>query len=257
MEDYVLTTQILTEFELERKEQHKVRAFVIMQEKLQKNYEYDLMGKQVVDYVKETLSNYETSIIKVKDDKQSLVEILAPHIKDEDYIIVLYGDTPLVRSSTIDDALEYATTKGLDYCKLYKGGIFKASAVRSGKIEYLSEANFLSKEDFFCVFDNNSISKARQIMKQRIIEKHIKNNVEFFDISSVYIDSTVDIASNVKIYANNVVKGQTTIASGCILNENNVINNCKIEENCVISSSYLNNTKIKKNSNIGPFKIKE
>ena len=110
MEDYVLTTQILTEFELERKEQHKVRAFIIMQEKLQKNYEYDLMGKQVVDYVKDALNSYETSIIKAKDDKQSLVELVASHVKDEDYIIVLYGDTPLIRSSTIDDALEYATT---------------------------------------------------------------------------------------------------------------------------------------------------
>ena len=72
-------------------------------------------------------------------------------------------------------------------------------------------------------------------------------------MNNVYIDSTVDISAFVEIGANNVLKGNTVINSGCILKENNIIENSVIGENCEIISSVIKNEKIDSNTNIGPF----
>ena len=259
MEDIIFTTQILTQFDLEQKNNHKVRAIVICQEKMQNVYQFDLMGKEVKQYVYDVLSDFETTTVVLKDEKKTLVEVVAPYVKDEDYVLVLYADTPFLTKNTIVDALEYATTKSLDFCKLYRGAILKASAVKQNKIEYMSEANFLDKNDFFCIFDNKTICQARRIMNKRNIEKLVKNGVEIFDVDNLYVDSDVEIESGVKIYSNNVIKGHTKIGKQCVLLENNVLNNCELEQNCEIKCCYLENVKIKKNEKIGPFekRIKE
>ncbi len=253
MNNFILSTELLTEFELSSPQEHKIRAVVICQNKLKSLYNEDLMGKGVKEWVIDSLKSFETQEIYIDDNKKSLIEIVTPIIKDEDYLIVLYADTPLITENVIFDAVEYATTKNLDFCKLYRGAIIKTDAIRNNSFEYSSEANFLDKEAFFTVFDNKTITHARQVLKNRILDSLVKNGVNFFDKSSCYIEAQVEIASNVKIYANNVIKKFSKIMQGSVLGENNIIINSEIGENCQIVSSFIQNEKIKKGSKIGPF----
>lgn len=253
MNDFILSTELLTEFELSSPQEHKIRAVIVCQNKLESLYNEDLMGKGVKEWVVDSLKAFETQEIYIDDNKKSLIEIVEPFIKDEDYLIVLYADTPLITENVIFDAVEYATTKNLDFCKLYRGAIIKTDAIRKGSFEYSSEANFLDKEAFYAVFDNKAITHARKVLKNRILDDFVKNGVKFFDKSSCYIESNVEIASNVKIYANNVIKNYSKIMQGSVLGENNIIINSEIGENCQIISSYIQNEKIKKGSKIGPF----
>ena len=51
------------------------------------------------------------------------IEVAKKYIKDEDYTIVLYDNTPLLKEKTILDLLDYTQTKRLDICLLPKGFI--------------------------------------------------------------------------------------------------------------------------------------
>ena len=258
MNDFIFTTEFLTEFSLSQASDFKISAIILYEDKLSSIYKEDLMGETSSSLVKKALNGYKIKEVNASTS-DNLVDLVRQNIEDEDYIIVLYANTPLIKEESVSDALSYATTKNLDYCKLYHGAIFKTEAVKNNKIEYTAEANFLNKEDFFAIFNNATCIKARNILKNRILDGLSKSGVKFYDKDSCYIDSTVEILSGVEIFSNNTLKGFTKIMPNTRLFENNIIVNSEIGENCEITSSYLKNVTIKKNSKIGPFEkiIKE
>ena len=155
----------------------------------------------------------------------------------------------------VNDALDYAITKKVDYCKLYRGAIIKVSALKSGNFETISQAEFLGKENFYTIFDFASLLSAREKLRKLIIENHLKNKVEFYNASSCYIDCDVIIKSGVKIYSNNTLKGNCEIGENTILMENNIIEDSQIGANCVLINSYVKSKKIKDNTKLSPFTI--
>ena len=68
-----------------------------------------------------------------------------------------------------------------------------------------------------------------------------------------FIDETVEIAENVKIYPNVYLLGNTKIGKGTVIYPNTTIENSIIGENCVIKSSYIEDSEVKNNVKIGPF----
>lgn len=249
-----METDILTEFQFENVVESKIRAVILMQGNMQEFLSKDILGRSVLGWVEEAVSDFE-SVKKNIFEKQNIVDVVKPCVKDEDFLIVLFGDTPLISQQTIKDALDYAVTKNLDYCKLPRGVIFKSCALKTGKFEMSSEANFLSKEEFFSVFNFVTLSKARQILKERILEKHLKNGVEIFNFKDCLVECFVKIGKNVKILSGNVLKGETEIGDGTILRENNVIVDSVLGENCDVSGSFLTNAKLKKNTIVEPFNV--
>ncbi|NCB48119.1 MAG: hypothetical protein EOM55_00590 [Clostridia bacterium] len=254
MEKFILETDILTEFQFEKMEESKVRAIILIQDKLKKFLSKDILGRNVVGWVSEAVSDFESEKADILEG-QSACDVAKHFVKNEDFLLVLYGDTPLVSQEVVRDALDYAITKNLDFCKLPRGYIFKSSALKKGNFVMSSEANFLSKDDFFSVFDFLSLCKAREIMKENILEKHLKNGVEIFDGRSTYVECDVKIGKNVKILSNNVLKGETVIEDGAILNENNVITDSIVGEKCVVSSSILTKAKLKDGTVTKPFSV--
>lgn len=253
MKEFILSTDILTEFEIQNTNNYKVRAVILMPEG-EKFYLKDLMGKTSIEWVEDALKDYEIKKIDITK-KDSLVEVVKDYVADEDYLIVLYADTPLVNGSVVNDALDYAITKKVDYCKLYRGAIIKVSALKSGNFETISQAEFLGKENFYTIFDFASLLSAREKLRKLIIENHLKNKVEFYNASSCYIDCDVIIKSGVKIYSNNTLKGNCEIRENTILMENNIIEDSQIGANCVLINSYVKSKKIKDNTKLSPFTI--
>jgi bifunctional N-acetylglucosamine-1-phosphate-uridyltransferase/glucosamine-1-phosphate-acetyltransferase GlmU-like protein len=255
MEKFILETDILTEFEFEKPKDCKVRAVVLVQDSHKELCKQDMLGRSVFDWVACAVDDYKWAKVDIAEG-QSVAEVVAPFAKDEDFLLVVFADTPLVSRHDFADALDYAITKNLDFCKLPRGFVFKVSALKSGHFELSGEANFLSKEDFFSVFDESTLAHARRVMKERILQKHLKNGVNFYDLASSYVECFVKIGKRVSVLPGNVLKGETTIGSGTILGENNVIEDCEIGENCNIISSVLTGVKIENNSKLGPFLVK-
>jgi len=256
MNDFILSPELLTEFELETPKNYNVKAIVLLVEnnRLKDGYSLHMLGKEMKDWVRDSVNHFDCSFINL-NEKDNPVEIVKPFIGEEDYTIILFSDTPLVKSSTILETLDYATTKNLDFCKLPKGFIVASQNFKAGKIEFSAEPNFIDKEDFFVVFDSLTLANAKNVLKNRIIEKHLKNKVIINDINSTFIDCQVEIAPFVEIFSNNVLKGNTVVCEGVKLKENNVIENSIIKNNAEVFYSVLNNVEVEENAKIGPFAV--
>ncbi len=255
MNEFVLSSEILTEFEFSSPKEYKVNAIVLLVEnsRLKDNgYNLSLYGKQMKEWVKDSLSHFDVRFVSLTE-KDNAFEVIKPFIKDEDYTIVLYSDTPLLKSATVLDALDYATTKQLDFCKLPRGFIIASQNFKNNKVENSAEPAFIDKEDFFAVFDCKTLSVAEKQLKNKILDKHLKNKVIIHDVKTTYIDSQVEIAPFVEIYAGNTIKGNTIIEKDVVLQENNVIENSRIKKGTKVLCSVLKNTQTKPDSFIGPF----
>lgn len=252
MNEYCLSTEFLTEFELTKKEEAKIKILVLFEEKLKQIYSQDLMGQTSPNLVKLACGQFEVEEVNLPSS-YNLQDIAKSHAGDCDYVVLLYASTALLRQNTLLDAVEYATTKGLDYCKLHHGAIFKTKALIDNKIEYMGEANFLDKEDFYTVFDNKSCERAREILRQRILDNLIKKGVKIYNKNTTYIDFDVTIEPGVEVYPNNTIRGNSTICSGACLLGNNIITNSIIGKNSKVVFSFISNAKVADNSSVGPF----
>lgn len=91
-----------------------------------------------------------------------------------------------------------------------------------------------------------------EILRQKIIEKHIENGVYITDPTSTYIDFDVQIESGVTIYHNNFITGKSVIKKNCMLMPNNSVNNTTICEKTVITASTFNEAYVGENTTVGP-----
>ena len=246
MENIIISTEFLTDIDFAPRRDFKIKAVIITPKGYEKFCDMDIMGKTSRFYVKEALKAYPTF---ETEEKSSIEQTLAEFCDNCDYIIALFADTPLVLSSSIFDSVEYATTKNLDFCRLPRGVIVKASSLGKS-FELMGEANFLSAREFMRVFDFKTLCDARRDMKYRIIESHLKSGVNILDKESVYIENDVQIAQNVTICAGNTIKGDSVISSGTYLGENNLIESSVVGENCKIICSNLKNAKVKNGSKL-------
>lgn len=257
MEEFVLESDVLTEFEFEAPKEHNIRVVILKTEKFLEIESQDLMGMCSEQWVRDVAcQDFEKSKIHVAKiaKNQNVLDVALPFVKDgDDYVVVLYADTPLLQSANVNDAVEYATAKSLDYCKLPRGAVFKVKAAKAGKFEVASEANFFPKESFFAVFDDKTLSLAREVLRERIVTSLQRKGVNILFPAATYIDFCAQIEKGVTICSGNVIKGHSLIKTGTILQENNIILNTLIGENCDIIACYLKNAKLKKNSKLGPF----
>ena len=252
MSKFVISTEFLTGVDFASSKEYKVKAVILKPKKTEKFYNEDILGTTSLDLVREALDKYTINEAFVESN-DSIVEAVEPFMKGCDYIIALFADTPLVTPSIVADAVEYASTKRLDYCKLPRGAVIKSNS----SLEYVGEANFLAPHDFLSVFDYKTLSLARSTIKSRIIDQHLKNKVNILDTQTCYIEHDVNIESGVTICANNTIKNGSFVGKNTTLGEGNVIVNSVVEEGSTLFGCYLKNAKIKKNSHLVCEKIWE
>ena len=254
MEDILLSTQIMQEFQFEEVSDCSFRAIVLVVQnsRLKEGANEQIYGRTMKDWLAKSLVNFDTTFVDF-NPKDDALDVVLPHLGNEDYTIVLYSDTPLLKNTTIYDIVEYVQTKGVDYCKLPRGFVVKTSVAHTKNFALSAEPNFVDSEDFFTVFDNSTLLKAKQVLKDRIIEKHLKNQVVIDDKNTFFIDADVQIESGVKISPFNVIKGKTSISKGVILGEYNLLEDCNIEQNCFLVFCHICNQTIEENSNLTHF----
>ena len=254
MEDFILSTQILTEFSFVKPDDYKVRAIIFLLEskKVDKIYSRKILGKEMQNWVDDSVSPIKSTFVEITGT-EDCYEKAKKYMKEEDFTICLFADTPLLKNSTIMEVLDYAETKGLDFCKLPRGFIVKTQNFLSGKIEFTADVNFVDKQEFFSVFDEKTLCIAKDELRKRIIDKHLKNGVEIEDLNSISIDDSVEIEKGAVIKQNNILLGKTIIKRGVCLEPFNFVEDSIIKENAKILQSYVKNSVVKENSTVGPF----
>ncbi len=217
-------------------------------------YDVKLMGKSMLDWVKSSCS--ETPKVKKIKGEINVVQEIKEMLDDCEWTIVLFSDTPLLTNDTVEKSLAFAENNRLNVCRLKRGYIFKTDYVKRIEDVYGVENCEINLDDFMIVDDFMQISKANAILKNRIIDFHLRNGVLILDRNSTVIDSEVSIGSGTVIYPANYIYGASEIGEKVQLFSNNrilssiIANNAQIENSTISSSVVGEKCKIK-NSSIG------
>ncbi|WP_027700933.1 bifunctional UDP-N-acetylglucosamine diphosphorylase/glucosamine-1-phosphate N-acetyltransferase GlmU [Metaclostridioides mangenotii] len=240
------------------------------------------------------------------------------YIKDEDIIVVLCGDTPLIKKDTLKDLFAYhidneyhATvlttsvdnpqgygriirdvngdllkiveqkdaSEGEKLVKEINSGIycFKGASLRealdlidnnNAQGEYyltdtikimrdrqhkVGAFNGSTIEELMGVNSRVELSKAEELMRRRINEKHMVNGVTIIDVNSTYIESDVEIGNDSIIYPGAMLMGSTKIGSECMIGMNSSITNSVIGNHTEVINSTVVDSVVGENTNVGPY----
>lgn len=108
-------------------------------------------------------------------------------------------------------------------------------------------------DDTIGVNSRVQLAEAERILRNRINEKHLENGVTLIDPNTTYIGVDVTIEKDTIIYPNNIIEGKTIIGEGCTILQNSRIKDSIIEDGVEIQASVVLESKIGKNTTVGPF----
>lgn len=118
----------------------------------------------------------------------------------------------------------------------------RAGAYKSENAEIIRGAN-----------DRKDLLELNDYARRAVIEKHLINGVEFVCTDGVIIERNVEIGVGTQIQPGTILRGKTTIGSGCILGPNAVVVNCKIGDGVEIDTSHVYDSEVESGVIIGPF----
>lgn len=124
--------------------------------------------------------------------------------------------------------------------------IFKSNGEKIGAMV----TNF---EETLGVNSRSELAVVENILRKRINKMHLDNGVTIIDTNNTYIGVDVKIGQDTIIYPGNVIEGDTVIGESCVIYPNSRVNNSIIEEGVEIQSSVILDSKIGKNTTVGPF----
>ena len=132
----------------------------------------------------------------------------------------------------------------------YLPDIFEIIISDNGKVDAMKTYDFT---EFFGVNSKLQLSKAIEIMKNRINNKLMKNGVTIIDPQNTYIDCDVSIGSDTIIYPNCFIEGNTVIGEYCEIGPNSRITNMIIGNEVKLQSSTVVDSKIGDRTTVGPY----
>ncbi|WP_218031715.1 bifunctional UDP-N-acetylglucosamine diphosphorylase/glucosamine-1-phosphate N-acetyltransferase GlmU [Dictyobacter kobayashii] len=97
------------------------------------------------------------------------------------------------------------------------------------------------------------LAEAEQVMRRRILERHMYAGVTIIDPASTYIDEEVSIGTDTVVLPGTMITGKTTIGSWCRIGPGTTIYQSSIGERCVIRNSALEESVLEDEVSMGPF----
>ena len=101
--------------------------------------------------------------------------------------------------------------------------------------------------------DRVQLAEAEQLLRRRILDRHMYAGVTIVDPATTYIDDTVSIGMDTIILPGTMLTGKTTIGSDCRIGPHTTIDTSTIGERCVIRGSVLEETTLEDDVRVGPF----
>lgn len=217
-----------------------------------KSFDIDILGKRMWEWVALAVDG---NIIKTTTctEESDILSLIKPLLINTKYTAVLYSDTPLLQRSTFLEIMEYVKQRQVNVLKLTRGYIFDTEYIKNADSINAVQNKFFKEDDFMVANDYKQLAFICEILKERILDFHMKNGVYIENTNSVYIDADVIIESGSKIYSNNNIKGQTLIQKNCTILSGNVIIDSIISSGSTIVQSHIKESRISENLYVGPF----
>jgi bifunctional UDP-N-acetylglucosamine pyrophosphorylase/glucosamine-1-phosphate N-acetyltransferase len=101
--------------------------------------------------------------------------------------------------------------------------------------------------------DRAELAQAEWDMRTRINAAHMINGVTMRDPSTVYIDAAVQLASDVTIEPNVILRGSTSVGEGTLLGAGSQVADSTIGAGCAVWASIVESSTIEDGATVGPF----
>ncbi|WP_027415767.1 bifunctional UDP-N-acetylglucosamine diphosphorylase/glucosamine-1-phosphate N-acetyltransferase GlmU [Aneurinibacillus terranovensis] len=103
------------------------------------------------------------------------------------------------------------------------------------------------------VNDRVALAKAEALMRNRILEYHMREGVTVIDPSNTYIETGVTIGRDTVVYPGTIIGAGTTIGEDCIIGPHAQVTNCVIGDGVEIKHSVLMDSRVDNRTTVGPF----
>jgi len=119
---------------------------------------------------------------------------------------------------------------------------FKVGAVKVG-----------DRNEIMGINDRVQLYQASKIMKEKILEKHMKQGVTIIDPETTYIDADAVIGMDTIIYPGTIIEGITNIGEDCVIGPNSRLVSSSIGNRVEFANSVAFESFIDDDAKIGPF----
>lgn len=201
---------------------------------------FNLLGRTVSDYSEYNFKDYPHCTVSC--DKN--ITVTAKY----DYLAVVYANMPLVTAEFLQKVARTMNQKRIKKINLGCGYM----------VEYGVEQGCFSKyslkiPDILSINDTESLNIVYNVLKSRIIDKHIKSGAIILDRDNTVIDDTAIIEQGAIIEPFCIIKGKTIIKANAKVCSFSVITDSLIMKDVVIRNSAVEQSIIGKNTKVGPF----
>jgi len=108
-------------------------------------------------------------------------------------------------------------------------------------------------EETIGINDRVQLASVEQLLRRRILERHMLAGVTIIDPAATYIDAGVSIGRDTVILPGTMLTGKTRIGAACRIGPGTTIDQSSIGDHCVVRNSALEETTLEDGVSIGPF----
>lgn len=180
----------------------------------------------------------------VIDDCEDVIERIRLIQTDKKIIALFYSDTPLLDKNAFYRIMDYFSSKSINFLQLARGIVVKTDFLKNNP-SFMSSATGGYEDESLLVADNcNTLTFMHKILNRKILNFHIDNGVIILGENTIFVDADCEIESGVVIYPNNIIRGESVISGGCVLQSGNIIINSILAEGVHAEGGYIENSKI-------------
>jgi len=110
-----------------------------------------------------------------------------------------------------------------------------------------------SVEETIGINNRVQLAAAEQLLRRRVLERHMYAGVTIIDPAATYIDENVIIGTDTVILPGTMITGKTRIGSNCRIGPGTTIDQSVIGDHCVVRNSALEEATLEDEVSIGPF----
>ncbi|MDQ5983030.1 MAG: Bifunctional protein GlmU [Eubacteriales bacterium SKADARSKE-1] len=103
--------------------------------------------------------------------------------------------------------------------------------------------------------DHVQLNALNKIAREKVLEKLMLGGVDIPLKDGIIIEGQVEVGPDTCILPGTIVRGKSSIGSGCIIGPNSTIINSHIEDSITLISTYCDNCRIKRGEKVSPFSV--
>ena len=101
--------------------------------------------------------------------------------------------------------------------------------------------------------DRNQLAAAEWSLRVRLNEAHMQAGVTMRDPSTVYLDWSVDLAPDVTLEPNVILRGRTSVGTGSVIGPGSELIDATVGERAIVWASVVESSVIEDEATVGPF----